>query len=50
MVMTLDACKALDITFKWFERQDEYVSIQLLQLKVIRDLAAIKIYYLLRQD
>ena len=38
-----EAFEALDIAFKWFERQEESDSLQLLQLKRIRDLAAMKI-------
>lgn len=44
-----EAFEALDVAFKWFERQDESDPIQLLQLKRIRDLAAIKRCDTLRQ-
>ncbi|KAF9420935.1 hypothetical protein HW555_002918 [Spodoptera exigua] len=37
-----EAFEALDVAFKWFERQDELDPIQLLQLKRVRDLAARK--------
>ncbi|CAH2105489.1 unnamed protein product [Euphydryas editha] len=38
-----EAFEALDVAFKWFERQDESNPMQLLQLKRIMDLAAMKI-------
>ena len=44
-----EAFEALDVAFKWFERQDESDPIQLLQLKRIRDLAAMKRCDSLRQ-
>ena len=44
-----EAFEALDIAFKWFERQEESDSLQLLQLKRIRDLAAMKRCDSLRQ-
>ncbi|CAG4996900.1 unnamed protein product [Parnassius apollo] len=44
-----EAFEALDVAFKWFERQDESDPIQLLQLKRIRDLAARKRCDSLRQ-
>ncbi|XP_050338865.1 jerky protein homolog-like [Bactrocera neohumeralis] len=44
-----EAFEALDIDFKWFERQDVSDPIQLLQLKRIRDLAAMKRNDSLRQ-
>ncbi|KAK9882186.1 hypothetical protein WA026_019699 [Henosepilachna vigintioctopunctata] len=44
-----EAFEALDVAFKWFERQDESDPIQLLQLKRIRDLAAMKRCDTLRQ-
>ncbi|OWR54561.1 jerky protein [Danaus plexippus plexippus] len=37
-----EAFEALEIAFKWFERQEESDSLQLLQLMRIRDLAALK--------
>lgn len=44
-----EAFEALDVAFKWLERQDESDPIQLLQLKRIRDLAAMKRCDSLRQ-
>ncbi|KAJ4440081.1 hypothetical protein ANN_08214, partial [Periplaneta americana] len=38
----VEALKAVDIVFQWFERQEEIETVQLLQLKVIRDLALTK--------
>lgn len=37
-----EAFQALDLAFKWFERQQESDPIQLLHLKRVRDLAAVK--------
>ncbi|OWR43822.1 jerky protein [Danaus plexippus plexippus] len=44
-----EAFEALEIAFKWFERQEESDSLQLLQLKRIRDLAVMKRCDSLRQ-
>ncbi|XP_061380936.1 uncharacterized protein LOC133319700 [Danaus plexippus] len=44
-----EAFEALEIAFKWFERQEESDSLQLLQLMRIRDLAALKRCDSLRQ-
>ena len=37
-----EAFDALDLAFKWFERQEESNTTQLLQLRRLRDLAALK--------